>query len=1110
MHLNSSLSLTCRASRSSYFDNPNYFIDARFETNPLLISSSITNCCCCCCCCCANNNNNTNLIYNRSPKLNPSFLYNGLRQSTLIQFSPSKRLINHGRRRQYCNNISDSDRNYYYEKLYSFKDKRKLQLGKGRYACSSYEDKKKQQFVSSESESDGDDYVTDVEILLDLLTEEVGLENIRVRKQKRIDNKDVRYVIGETKSVKSGSVKRDLNCDKKGVELQSKVNREGRKEGGSCSSYYSVSSTGDYDSENDVEVKHNERFFKGETSSEYKDDRKMDSYRRKYDEEVEENVENVNRRQEFGKEENVMLKKNTAETYYGNQEWRKKSEKKLNVESSQNQSQVSLNTELNSQQKTERITDESQSMKYKRFTETSETDKNVIESSTNTQKRYSDTENKLIIDKRESADRVTRQDEYRRQSNVTLEASRIHEIDKKQASSSSSLSSRKPRLWYWEDDSTEVSGQVEDRKEEKNQRIDQLTTLKDSEVKSQQSSEISDTRITNTESNIGIGKEELNLETSSSAEKVTIDQQVDLRRKNIEDKYSLSGVELESGPTKSVKTGRRTTKASSFNVGMTKQETSTYKALKLNPEPRLQETRELPEQSSGVQRSEIYNEDAIASADEQQKSSSRYVGEFVKKAKHELSISEVQHEKKKKTEEGEQHEVKSSGEDSSGISDQKDGPSDEMWNESGVSVQQLAGTETDAPDLTGNDESVKKSGRSLWNVIGDVVRLRWGSQRSETQTPKSGGGKGSSNQSTSSERWFSGHDPDDSNDENVKTGITKSRKESSKLDSPLLLSSSSNTNQGSSSKTMSPLVTEESSFPLPAIRMRRSPVVKRTSETAKNDASTSGKMDQVDPKPLTQVPQTGASGSGKMVIVDQPVREIKGRKLARIDQVSKDRFDEWEEAYSFEAKQRENDEFFMREALLEAKKAADFWEVPVGAVLVQDGKVIARGYNLVEDSRDSTAHAEMICIREASNNLRSWRLSGTTLYVTLEPCPMCAGAILQARIDTVVWGAPNKLLGADGSWIRLFPDGDGGNGSDKPPAPVHPFHPNMVVRRGVLSAECADVMQQFFQLRRKKKEKKTEAEPPTPPPPSCLPISHHHNSKFLSKMHDAFSIMFCL
>uniref|UniRef100_A0A2P2QP96 tRNAadenine34 deaminaseic-like n=1 Tax=Rhizophora mucronata TaxID=61149 RepID=A0A2P2QP96_RHIMU len=133
----------------------------------------------------------------------------------------------------------------------------------------------------------------------------------------------------------------------------------------------------------------------------------------------------------------------------------------------------------------------------------------------------------------------------------------------------------------------------------------------------------------------------------------------------------------------------------------------------------------------------------------------------------------------------------------------------------------------------------------------------------------------------------------------------------------------------------------------------------------------------------------------------------------------------------------------------------------------------------------------------------------TTLYVTLEPCPMCAGAILQARIDTLVWGAPNKLLGADGSWIRLFPNGgEGRNGSeltDKPAPPVHPFHPKMRIRRGILESECAEAMQQFFQLRRRKKEKNEDLSQE----PSCLPIANRP-SKVLDKLHDIFHFMFCL
>uniref|UniRef100_J3MEA7 tRNA(adenine(34)) deaminase n=1 Tax=Oryza brachyantha TaxID=4533 RepID=J3MEA7_ORYBR len=236
--------------------------------------------------------------------------------------------------------------------------------------------------------------------------------------------------------------------------------------------------------------------------------------------------------------------------------------------------------------------------------------------------------------------------------------------------------------------------------------------------------------------------------------------------------------------------------------------------------------------------------------------------------------------------------------------------------------------------------------------------------------------------------------------------------------------------------------------------------------------------------------------------------EFKRRKFQRNKQVMKETFDEWEEAYQRDAERRKTDELFMREALHEAQRAADMWEVPVGAVLVQNGEIIARGCNLVEDLRDSTAHAEIVCIREASNKLKTWRLADTTLYVTLEPCAMCAGAILQARVDTVVWGAPNKLLGADGSWVRLFPGDvqtstlDSAN-PNQDSGPVHPFHPKISIRRGVLSTECSEIMQQFFHLRRKKKPK------PESPPHAHQP-GRNHPVKFFSKMHHMFGTIFCI
>ncbi|KAL2645404.1 hypothetical protein R1flu_012991 [Riccia fluitans] len=163
------------------------------------------------------------------------------------------------------------------------------------------------------------------------------------------------------------------------------------------------------------------------------------------------------------------------------------------------------------------------------------------------------------------------------------------------------------------------------------------------------------------------------------------------------------------------------------------------------------------------------------------------------------------------------------------------------------------------------------------------------------------------------------------------------------------------------------------------------------------------------------------------------------------------------------------DEKFMSEALLEAEKAASVGEVPVGAVIVQQGRIIARAYNRVEAEGDPTAHAEMMCIRHAAKANRDWRLTDATIYVTMEPCPMCAGALLQARVKRVVWGARNHLLGADGSWVRLFPasepDMNVGRGAQQ--VQQHPFHKTVEVQRGILADDCSAIMRSFFRSRRK-------------------------------------------
>lgn len=115
------------------------------------------------------------------------------------------------------------------------------------------------------------------------------------------------------------------------------------------------------------------------------------------------------------------------------------------------------------------------------------------------------------------------------------------------------------------------------------------------------------------------------------------------------------------------------------------------------------------------------------------------------------------------------------------------------------------------------------------------------------------------------------------------------------------------------------------------------------------------------------------------------------------------------------------DTAYMQLALEQARKAAAAGEVPIGAVLVIDGRVVAAAHNRVESLRSPLAHAEMLCLASASSKLRAWRLLGATVYVTAEPCPMCAGALMQARVRRVVYGTRQPRLGADGSWVQLFP-----------------------------------------------------------------------------------------
>ena len=146
------------------------------------------------------------------------------------------------------------------------------------------------------------------------------------------------------------------------------------------------------------------------------------------------------------------------------------------------------------------------------------------------------------------------------------------------------------------------------------------------------------------------------------------------------------------------------------------------------------------------------------------------------------------------------------------------------------------------------------------------------------------------------------------------------------------------------------------------------------------------------------------------------------------------------------------DDHYMRMALEEAHLAALEGEVPVGAVLVRSGEVIARGHNRREQLQNALSHAEIEVISRGCEALHSWRLSGCTLYVTLEPCPMCAGAIINARIDRVVYGAADPKAGSVGSLIHLF-------------AVDYNHTPRVAV--GVMKEECAALLAQFFENVRK-------------------------------------------
>lgn len=149
------------------------------------------------------------------------------------------------------------------------------------------------------------------------------------------------------------------------------------------------------------------------------------------------------------------------------------------------------------------------------------------------------------------------------------------------------------------------------------------------------------------------------------------------------------------------------------------------------------------------------------------------------------------------------------------------------------------------------------------------------------------------------------------------------------------------------------------------------------------------------------------------------------------------------------------DEYFMKLALREALRAYDINEVPVGAIIVKDGNIISTGYNKKESLKDPTAHAEMIAIRKATEKLGGWRLLGSTMYVTVEPCPMCAGAIISSRIKRLVIGVKDEKMGGCGSVVNITRNSN--------------FNHMVDISWGILEEDCKYLMKEFFKNLRKKR-----------------------------------------
>lgn len=157
----------------------------------------------------------------------------------------------------------------------------------------------------------------------------------------------------------------------------------------------------------------------------------------------------------------------------------------------------------------------------------------------------------------------------------------------------------------------------------------------------------------------------------------------------------------------------------------------------------------------------------------------------------------------------------------------------------------------------------------------------------------------------------------------------------------------------------------------------------------------------------------------------------------------------------------EDKTYFMQEAIKEAHKAKEKLEVPIGAIVVLNGEIIGRGHNIREESNDATTHAEMLAIQEANRNLGNWRLEEAQLFVTLEPCPMCSGAMILSRVKELYYGASDPKGGTAGTLMNLLAD--------------ERFNHQVQIESGLLEQECGELLSTFFrELRKRKKEEKLQ------------------------------------